>query len=317
MSDLVVVFGYGPVGQAAVARLAAEGRPVRVAQRSAPADLPPGVTFQRCDVLDAASVLAAAQGASQIVAAVGFPYEAALWRTAWPAAMTHLVAAAEQTGARMVFFDNLYMYGPQRRPLVEDMPLTSHGVKPSARSQATRIWQASSQAGRARITALRSPDFYGPGVLNSHLGDTAFGALARGKPAMLLASPDLPHDFAYVPDLGRAVTTLLDAPDDAYGQVWHAPCAPTRTPREIIALGAAALGKPARITSLPSALVPVVGLFTPFVRELAEMRFQWDRPYYQDWSKFAARFWSDPTPFEVGAPATARAFQAAQQALAA
>jgi hypothetical protein len=54
-----------------------------------------------------------------------------------------------------------------------------------------------------------------------------------------------------------------------------------------------------------------MGLVSPMMREMAEMRFQWDRPYQVDWSRFAARFWSDPTPFEVGAPATARAFQAA------
>lgn len=309
MSDLVVVFGYGPVGQATVERLVGRGLRVRVAQRSRPADLPAGVAFQACDVLDGPAVLSAAQGAAQIVAAIGFPYEAALWRTAWPAAMTHLVAAAEQTGARLIFFDNLYMYGPQSTPLREDMALTSLGGKPGARVEATRIWQAASLAGRARIAALRAPDFYGPGVTNSHLGDRAFGALARGKAAMLIPPPDTPHDFAYVPDLGRAVVSLLDAPDDAFGQVWHTPCAPIRTPRQIIALGAQALGKPAKITALPLALLPAMGLFDPFLREMAEMRFQWDRPYRLDWSKFAGRFWSDPTPFEIGVPATARSFR--------
>jgi dTDP-D-glucose 4,6-dehydratase len=44
----------------------------------------------------------------------------------------------------------------------------------------------------------------------------------------------------------------------------------------------------------------VIGLFKPEVRELAEMRFQWDRPYLVDASKFAARFWSDATPYERG-----------------
>lgn len=311
MAELVVVFGYGPVGRATVERLVARGQPVRVAQRTAPEDLPTGVAFQACDVLDPSAVLAAAQGAGQIVAAIGFPYQAALWRKAWPVAMGNLVAAAERTGARLVFFDNLYMYGPQRAPLREDMPLTSYGGKPAARSAATRIWMASSQAGRARIAALRAPDFYGPGVGNSHLGDLAFGALARGRSAMMISPPDTPHDFAYVPDLGRAVVSLLDAPDDAYGQAWHTPCAPTRTPREIFALGAAALGRPAKITALPLGLLPAMGLVSPMMREMAEMRFQWDRPYLVDWSRFAARFWSDPTPFEVGAPDTARAFQAA------
>ena len=33
-------------------------------------------------------------------------------------------------------------------------------------------------------------------------------------------------------------------------------------------------------------------------------------PYTADASKFKKRFWSDVTPFEVGAPATARSYAA-------
>jgi hypothetical protein len=54
----------------------------------------------------------------------------------------------------VVFVDNLYMYGPRREPLNEDMSLADYGQKPAARSEATRIWMAASQAGRIRATAL-------------------------------------------------------------------------------------------------------------------------------------------------------------------
>ena len=52
-------------------------------------------------------------------------------------------------------------------------------------------------------------------------------------------------------------------------------------------------------------------MFSPFLRELIEMRFQWDRPYRVDSSKFASSFWSDATPFETGVRETALAFHAA------
>jgi hypothetical protein len=42
---------------------------------------------------------------------------------------------------------------------------------------------------------------------------------------------------------------------------------------------------------------------------MREMRFQWDRPYRVDASKFAKAFWSDPTPFEVGVRETALSFR--------
>jgi nucleoside-diphosphate-sugar epimerase len=311
VTQLVTIFGYGPSGKAVAELLARRGDRVRVAQRKRPADLPPNMDFQACDLLDAAQVRTAASGANQIVMAAGLAYTGRVWRKDWPVVMSNLVAACEASGARCVFIDNLYMYGPQDAPLREGMTLTGYGAKPSARSEVTRLWMAAGQAGRIRMTALRCPDFYGPGVEQSHLGSAAFGALANGKSAALLANPDMPHDFAYIPDVARAAVTLLDAPDDAYGQAWHMPCAPTTTPREILKLGAQALQTPLKITALPIALLPVIGLFSGFMRELVEMRFQWDRPYRVDANKFAARFWSDVTPFEIGAAAAALSFRKA------
>ena len=52
-----------------------------------------------------------------------------------------------------------------------------------------------------------------------------------------------------------------------------------------------------------------LGLFQPLLRELPEMRFTWDQPYHVDASKFTKAFWGDPTPFEIGVPATALSFQ--------
>jgi nucleoside-diphosphate-sugar epimerase len=317
MSSTIVLFGFGPVGRATTQSLINRGSAVRVVQRSRPADLPPGAAFHPCDVLDAAAVRQAFVGADQIVVAIGFPYVSDTWRASWPLAMENLIKACEASHARMVFVDNLYMYGPQRDPLREDMALTDYGVKPAVRAQITRMWMSASAAGRVRIAALRAPDFYGPDVTLSHLGDLAFGALAKGKRASLIAPPDTPHDFAYVPDIARAVLTLLDAPDDIFGQAWHMPCAPIRTPREILQLGADALGVKLRITALPLWSLPIMGLGSPMMGEMAEMRFQWDRPYRVDAHKFAERFWSDVTPFDIGARATALSFRATVEARAA
>jgi len=85
-------------------------------------NLPAGATAVACDVLDAASVRAAVDGAAQVVLAVGFAYDSRLWRTVWPKAMTNLIAACAETGARIVFVDNLYQLGPQNQPRREDMP---------------------------------------------------------------------------------------------------------------------------------------------------------------------------------------------------
>jgi nucleoside-diphosphate-sugar epimerase len=311
VTDRIAIFGYGPVGRAIAARLTAEGREVIVAQRRAPSGLPKRATFAPCDVLDRDAVVKAVREAEQFVVAIGFPYSGVLWREVWPKAIANFVDACKATGARMVFIDGLYMYGPQTAPLVETMPLTDTGWKPAARSAATRIWMAAAAACEARVAALRAPDFYGPGVGNSFLGDTSIGKLAQGRPAVFIGSPEVLHDYGYVPDIARAATTLLAAPDSAFGQAWHVPCAPTQTTRDILKIAAETLGVKLRISAMPAWMLGASGMFSPFLRELTEMRFQWDRPYRVDASRFAAAFWSDATPFEAGIPETALAFRAA------
>lgn len=299
----------GPVGRAFAEALIAAGVDVTVAQRSRPQGLAPGARYRACDVFDPSSVRVAIEGAEQVVLAIGLPYVGKVWRTTWPPAMTNVLDACANTGARLVFVDNLYMVGPQREPLRKDMALTDFGVKPAVRSVVTRLWVTAAAAGRVRVAALRPPDFYGPGVTLSHLGSSAMGALAKGATATLLIPPDVPHDFAYVPDIARAVVTLFEAPDDCFGQAWNMPCAPTRTPREILDLGARALGQRLRLRTIPMALWPLLGLAMPFLREVNEMRFTFDRPYRVDASKFMARFWSDVTPFDVGAARTVMSFR--------
>jgi len=308
MSGRIVIFGYGPTGRAAAERLLAAGRDVIVAQRHAPPALPQGARFVACDALDRDAVVRTAALGDQMVVAIGFVYRGDVWREAWPKAMQNFVAACEASGARMVFLDNLYMYGPQTAPLVETMPLTDFGKKPAVRAEATRICMEACAAGRARIAALRAPDFYGPGVTLSYLGDASIGAMAKGKAALVIGSPDVPHDYAYVPDIARAATTLLDAPDAAFGQAWHVPCAPTRTTRQILELAADALGQRLRLRAAPEALIGPLGVFVPFLKERKEMGFTFDRPYRVDSSKFAKAFWSDATPFEEGVRKTALAF---------
>jgi len=308
---LVTIFGYGPTGIATVDLLRARGQSIRIVQRKRPANLPAGVEFMGCDVMDAQSVLRAMTGAEQVVISIGVEYSGKVWKQVWPKAMANFLAAAEATRARVVHIDNMYMYGPHdARPINEDAPLTSYGQKPAVRAEATRMWMKAGREGRVKWAALRAPDFYGPGVDRSHIGETGMGLIAQGKTAMLIPQPDQLHDYAYVPDIARAAVTLLDAPDDVFNQVWHVPCAPTRTSRQILQMGADVIGAKLKLMPISTLMLRAMGVFSPFLRECIEMRFTWNRPYIVDATKFSRRFWSNATPFEVGIPATMRAFRA-------
>jgi phosphotransferase system glucose/maltose/N-acetylglucosamine-specific IIC component len=87
------------------------------------------------------------------------------------------------------------------------------------------------------------------------------------------------------------------------------PCAPTRTPRQLLQLAAAAIDVNLKIMAIPIWLLPVAGLFVRFMKEVADVSFTWDRPYHVDASKFTRRFAFTATPFEIGVPAAVRSFR--------
>jgi nucleoside-diphosphate-sugar epimerase len=300
----VTIIGHGAVGRETANLLLARGDTVRVAQRKRPAGLPGPAEFAATDVLNADSVRRACAGSNAVICCIGFPYDSRLWETAWPAAMENMLAACAGERARFVFADNLYMYGPQDRPLTEDMPLTDYGRKPKVRAAITPAWQRAHAEGKVQAVAVRASDFYGADVETSVLSNYGVKRLLQGKAALIPYSPDHPHDFAYVPDFARALVTLLDAPADAYGQAWHVPNAPVQTLRSLIVKAAGMIGTAPRVTVMPRAMLHLVGLFDRQVYELIEMGFQTDRPYLVDASKFASRFWADATSFDAGLAAT-------------
>jgi nucleoside-diphosphate-sugar epimerase len=303
MNRMSVVLGAGPVGRALTERLRSRDETVRVVTRSERADVGEGVEVVAADVSRTDDAVAASSGADVVYACVGLDYTN--WPERWPPMMEAMLAGAEAAGARFVFMDNLYMYGPVDEPMREDMPLTGYGKKPATRARMTRMWQEAHDAGRVRAASVRASDFYGPGVTNSALGETVFGRLVRGKAAQVVGDPDQPHSFAYLDDVVRALVTIGGADDDAFGQAWNVPHAPDTTMRDVVTMFAAAVGREPRLQVAPGIVLWGMGLFDPNLRELREMLYQWQRPFRVDASKFEQRFWRDPTPFEDGIAAAA------------
>lgn len=126
MAKRIVVAGYGAVGRALTPHLVARGDAVSIVQRHRPAGCPTGAAFVAADLENADAARRACAGADVVVCTVGVPYRSHIYTRVWPVVMRNLLDASAAVGARFVFADNLYMYGPQTQPLVEDMPLTTY-----------------------------------------------------------------------------------------------------------------------------------------------------------------------------------------------
>lgn len=299
MSDrnsLHVVVGAGPLGCAVAEDLLSMGRKVRIVSRSGRAATPlRGAEIVCGDATVPESIASACRGAAVIYHCAKAPYTA--WPEKFPPITQGIIAAAAAVGAKLVYADNLYMYGPVSGPLTEDLPEQAVTRKGRTRAEMAEAVLTAHRQGQVQAAIGRAPDFYGPGVLDSALGRRVFEAALRGKPAEVLGDIDAPHTYIYIRDYARGLIALAEH-EEACGQVWHIPSAETLTTRQIISLIYKQLGKEPRFRIAPKPLVSFLALLNAEMREIKEMLYQFEQPFVVDHSKFASRFGATVTPHE-------------------
>ena len=290
----VVLGATGGAGGALVRELAGRGDRVRAVSRTPAADLPEGVEPLAADAADPDQTRKACQGATVVYHCVQPPYQR--WAAEFPPLTQSIADAAADAGARLVYADNLYAYGPVHGPLTEDLPALATTRKGRVRTRMAERLLAAHRSGMLQVAIGRSSDYYGPGGANSVVGDILFGAAATGKPARWLGRLDTPHSLNYLPDVARALITLGARPE-ALGEVWHLPAAEPVTGQGFVELIAAALGRPVKVTATSRLALRIAGIFDPGARETTEMLYQWERPFVLDASKFQRAFGPlEPTP---------------------
>ena len=295
-SPLDVVLGTGALGRAVAGELLRRGRRVRLVNRSGRLpEPPPGAQTRAADLTDPAQTQATCSGADTVYLCANVPYTD--WPAKWPPLAAGILEGVARAGAKLVYGDNLYSYGPVPGPLHEDLPNAATGVKGRVRMGiATRFLEAH-RAGRVRVAIGRASDFYGPWATDSSLlGSRVIPAALAGKPGQVIGDVDQPHTFTFIRDYARGLATL-GAREEALGGVWHVPSAETTTQRALLAMvWHEAGGGAARFSAAPGWLVRALGLFSPIMRELAEMLYEWEQPYVVDHSKFERAFGAETTP---------------------
>jgi nucleoside-diphosphate-sugar epimerase len=258
-------------------------------------------TYQ-ADLLKHREVNSAVEGSEVVYLTVGLPYKTKVWQQMWPLIMRNVINACIAHKARLVFFDNIYMYDPSSLdPITEDLPLRPVSKKGQVRANLVNmLWEASEHEG-LQVLIARAADFYGPGIRDvSILTETVFKPLSQGKKASWLGSARYKHSFTFTPDAGKA-TALLGNTTGAYGGSWHLPTAPDPyTGKEWIKTIASELGAKPRYQVAGKPMVKILGLFNPMMRELSEMIYQYDRDYVFSSAKFESRFDMKPTPYLDG-----------------
>lgn len=303
-----ILGGGGPIGLGLARILPDYTERVRIVGRNPEKVIPENEVFV-ANLLDPEAVRDAVAGSDVAYLSVGLPYKASVWEAQWPKVMRNTIEACRASGSKLVFFDNIYMYDREHlSPMDENTPVRPTTRKGAVRAMIADMLMEAVQKDQVDALIARCADFYGPGrQKNSVLTQTVFERLASGKSAQWLLSVDHVHSFTYTPDASLA-TAMLGNTDDAYGQVWHLPTTEKPpTGREWIEMIAEELEAKPRVQVASNFMMSAVGLFSPTLREVKEMAYQYDRDYDFRSDKFNRRFDFTPTTYRQGIKAVVAA----------
>jgi nucleoside-diphosphate-sugar epimerase len=306
MSNTVLILGArGRFGDAAARAFAAAGWRVLAQMRpTAPAAAPPapsahpGITPLALPLAQTDALVAAARGARVLVHAVNPVYTR--WQAEAMPALHQGVAVARRLGAHFMLPGNVYHYGSTLPPrLDEDTPAAPDTPQGLVRAEMEAALAAETAM---HTTVIRAGDFFGHGR-GSWLDLVIAKSLATGR--LVYPGPlDVPHAWAYLPDLARAFVAVAEAEGrectPRFESLHFAGYAATG--QEFLAalqtaaatIGAAPAG-PWRLGGFPWPLIRAGGLLVPMWREVARMRYLWSRPHALAGTRLAARIGAQAT----------------------
>jgi nucleoside-diphosphate-sugar epimerase len=253
------------------------------------------------DLTDQKSIMDAVEETSIVYLLAGLPYHTNTWQQLWPIVMRNTIDACIEKHARLVFFDNVYMYGKVDGVMTELTPPNPCSKKGEVRAQIAEMLLSEMSRNNLQAIIARAADFYGPYAENNSVPFLmVFDRLIKGKKPQWLANAHKKHSFTYTYDCGKALYSLATT-ESAYNQVWHLPTfSPAITGEEFIKIAAEKSGRNGDYMVLKPSMVRMAGVFDKTIREVYEMLYQNEYDYIFDSSKFIDAFHLQPTSYDRG-----------------
>lgn len=305
MSTIAVIGAAGHIGHTAAEAFEKAGWVVKAVGRGKRInEMPAGVTPVTGDAYDLASLVDATAGADVVLHAANPPYDK--WETTVLPMMENAIAAAKVHGATLMLPGNVYNFGLEiGMDVKEHAPQIASTDKARIRiAMENRLARAAQEDG-VQVIILRAGDFFGGPKAGTWLDLMILKDLKRNR--FTWPGPwNLPHAFAYLPDLAQAFVALADKRDslgrfERFHFAGH-----TLTGEETLAAAEAATGRTLQRANVNWTLLKLVGLFMPVVREVTKMSYLWRTAHSLDGSHLEAT---------VGPIATTPPAQALAQAI--
>ena len=242
------------------------------------------------NLLDAHQTENAIKGSDIVYLTVGLPNNWKIANQQWPVIMRNVIDGCLKQNAKLVFFDNTYMYGKQEGVLTEESPFLSIGRKGKVRGEITTMLNTAMMNTDISALICRAPEFYGPRNTHSITNSLIFENIRKSKKVKVLLSDATLRTLIYAPDAGNAMALLGNTPD-AYHQTWHLPCDYNRlTTKEFIQFTEEIQGEKLDYIVLKNWMIRLISLFNPDMKETIELLYRYKTDNIFDSSKFMRRF---------------------------
>lgn len=290
----------GSIGNALTDTLLKKGEMVKLVSRSNHAI--EGAQSTRGDLMSYADTAEAVKQSDIVYLCAGLHYDIKIWEENWPKIMRNTINACKEAGAKLIFFDNVYMYGKVSGNMTEQTPYHPTSKKGEVRARIANMLEEEIAKGHINAIIARAADLYGPYGTNAtsipHM--MVFDPLMRGKRAQWLANVNQPHSYTYIPDCANGLY-LLANDDTAWNQVWHLPISsPAIDGKTFIRIAADVLGEEAKYRVLTKVMMRMAKPFSKIASESFEMLYQNELPYHFDSLKFNSHFQYTPVSYEEG-----------------
>ncbi|MET4083719.1 nucleoside-diphosphate-sugar epimerase [Pedobacter sp. UYP30] len=289
----------GPTANALTEELLNNHHQVRLVSRTPITTNNKNLSWAKADLLKEDEIFNAAKGSEILYLCAGLVYDSQVWKVQWPILMQNIINVAKKLGARLIFVDNVYMYGLVSGSMKETTPYHPNSVKGEVRAEIANTLMQEAKAGNLNVTIARSADFYGTDSLNSFFDSMVLNKFAKKQKAQWIGKPSKLHSFTYIPDIGKALYLLGQHPETA-NQIWHLPTAAPITGKEVIDLAAEIYGVAPKFSTVNKLMLQIGGLFSKVVAGTVEMYYQYDHDYHFDSSKFEKHFNFKPTSYIDG-----------------
>jgi nucleoside-diphosphate-sugar epimerase len=285
----------GAIGSELAKALTSYTTAIRLVSRN-PKKINPTDELLSADLLDKQQVDKAVEGSQVVYLTVGLDYNTRLWQAMWVPLMRNVIDACVKHDCKLVFFDNVYAIGGDSvKHITEETPICPTSKKGEVRAEVDRLLLEAVDKRNLKAIIARAPDFFSDIKDKSLLMNLVYDNLSEGKKAQWFCNAKVVHTTGYTPDLAKG-TALLGNTNDAYNQIWNLPVDSERiTGEQWINLFAREMNTSNRYQVLPAWGMRALGLFVPILREMYEMRYQYDMDYYFDSSKFNTAFGYTPT----------------------